>query len=138
VGLCLRASDRRRALQGLPDRSRPLRTFLAGSSTQRLLLSVMSRIESGEYVDVVTFSRRFLADDIGATSAEAEAAYRELCEAGVFERADYLPAPENADCFRVRLALLGDNESKYPRPYQIETFGPGRKDARPAAWLDER
>jgi hypothetical protein len=55
-------------------------------------------------------------------------AFRVLCEAGVLERADYLPAPENSDSFLVRVTLLGDNETKYPRPFQSEAFGPGRKD----------
>jgi hypothetical protein len=88
----------------------------------------MSGLEAGEYVDVVTLSRTFLATDLDATSAETAEAYRELCEAGVLERADYLPVPENPDCFRVRVSLLGDNETKYPRPFQPEAFGPGRKD----------
>jgi hypothetical protein len=95
---------------------------------RRLLLWIMSGLDLGEYVDVVALSRTFLASDLDATSAEASEAYRVLCEAGVLERADYLPAPENSDSFLVRVTLLGDNETKYPRPFQPEAFGPGRKD----------
>ena len=87
-------------------------------TVQRLLLWIMGRLEGGEFVDAVTLSRRLLASDIDATSAETSEAYRALCEAGVLERADYLPSPGNPDCFRVRVALLGDNESKYPREFQ--------------------
>jgi hypothetical protein len=103
---------------------------------RRLLLWIMTHLEGGEYVDVITLSRTFLATDIAATSAETTDAYRTLCEAGVLERADYLPAPENPDCFRVRVALLGDNETKYPRPYQPEVFGPSRKDGWRPAWRE--
>ena len=53
----------------------------------------MGRLEAGDYVDVVSLSRRFLANDINATSADTTEAYRALCEAGVLERVDYLPAP---------------------------------------------
>jgi hypothetical protein len=106
----------------------------AQKATQRLLLWIMARLEGAEYVDVIALSRSLLADDIGATSAETEAAYRALWEAGVIEPVDYLPAPENPDCFLVRVALLGDNETKYPKPYQSETFGPGLKDGRQPAW----
>ena len=102
----------------------------------RLLLWIMGRLEGGEFVDAVTLSRRLLASDIDATSAETSEAYRALCEAGVLERADYLPSPENPDCFRVRVALLGDNESKYPREFQPETFGPGRKDGWRPTWQE--
>jgi hypothetical protein len=105
-------------------------------AARRLLLWIMTHMEGGEYVDVVTLSRTFLANDIDATSAETSEAYRTLVEAGVLERADYLPAPENADCFRVRLALLGDNETKYPRPYQPEVFGPGRRDGWRPSWRE--
>lgn len=97
-------------------------------AARRLLLWIMTHLQASEYVDVATLSRAFLANDIDATSAETAEAYRSLCEAGVLERADCLPAPENPDCFHVRVALLGDNETKYPRPYQPEVFGPGRKD----------
>jgi hypothetical protein len=103
-------------------------------AARRLLLWIMGRLEAADYVDVVTLSRTFLATDIAATGAETTEAYRALCEAGVLERADYLPAPENPDCFRVRVALLGDNETKYPRPSQPEVFGPGRKDGWRRAW----
>jgi hypothetical protein len=51
----------------------------------------MCRLEAADYVDVVTLSRTFLAADIAATSAETTEAYLALCEAGVLERADYLP-----------------------------------------------
>jgi hypothetical protein len=98
------------------------------SATRRLLLWIMSMLEGSEYVDIVTLSRRFLANDIGATRAETEEAYRTLCESGILELADYVPAPENADCFCVRLTTLGDNESKYPRLYVPQDFGPGRRD----------
>jgi hypothetical protein len=91
---------------------------------RRLLLWIMSGLDLGEYVDVVALSRTFLASDLDATSAEASEAYRVLCEAGVLERADYLPAPENSDSFLVRVTLLGNNETKYPRPFQPEAFGP--------------
>ncbi len=101
-----------------------------------LLLWIMGRLEGGEFVDVITLSRKLLASDIDATSAETGEAYRALCEAGVLERADYLPSPGNPDCFRVRVALLGDNESKYPREFQPETFGPGRKDGWRPTWQE--
>jgi hypothetical protein len=101
-----------------------------------LLLWIMARLDGGELVDVITLSRSLLATDIDATSAEAGEAYRALCEAGVLERADYLPPPENPDCFRVRIALLGDNETKYPREYHPETFGPGRKDGWRPSWRE--
>jgi hypothetical protein len=94
------------------------------SATQRLLLWMMSMLEGSEYVDIVVLSRRFLATDIGATCAETEDAYRTLCESGILELADYVPAPGNPDCFCVRLTTLGDNESKYPRPYVRQDFGP--------------
>jgi hypothetical protein len=77
-----------------------------------------------------------LPNDIGASSAETEAAFRTLWEAGVIEPVDYLPAPENRDSFRVRLALLGDNETKYPPPYQPQNFGPGRRDGLQASGLE--
>jgi hypothetical protein len=105
-------------------------------TTRRLLLWIMVRLEGAEYVDVVTLSRRFLANDIAATSAETAEAYQTLCAAGVLERVDYLPEPENPDSFRVRLALLGDNETKYPRAYQPEIFAPGRKDGVRSSWED--
>jgi hypothetical protein len=105
-------------------------------STRRLVLWIMARLDGGEYVDVITLSRSLLATEIDATSAEAGEAYRTLCEAGVLERADYLPPPENPDCFRVRVALLGDNETKYPREYHPETFGPGRKDGWRPSWRE--
>jgi hypothetical protein len=105
-------------------------------ATQQLLLWLMTRLEGAEYVDVVTLSRKFLPNDIGASSAETEAAFRTLWEAGVIEPVDYLPAPENRDCFRVRLALLGDNETKYPPPYEPHNFGPGRKDGLEASGLE--
>jgi hypothetical protein len=107
-----------------------------GDAPRRLLLWIMTHLEGGEYVDVITLSRTFLATDIAATSAETTEAYRALCEAGVLERVDYLPPPENPDCFQVRVALLGDNETKYPRPYQPEVFGPGRKDGWRPAWRE--
>jgi hypothetical protein len=47
-------------------------------ATQQLLLWMMARLEGAEYVDVVTLSRTFLANDIGATAAETEAAFRAL------------------------------------------------------------
>jgi hypothetical protein len=40
------------------------------------------------------------------------------------------------DCFRVRVALLGDNQSKYPREFQAEAFGPGRKDGWRPTWQE--
>ena len=105
-------------------------------TAQRLLLWIMGRLEGSEFVDVITLSRRLLATDIDATSEETGEAYRALCEAGVLERADYLPPPGNPDCFRVRVALLGDNESKYPREFQAEAFGPGRKDGWRPTWQE--
>jgi len=108
----------------------------ATPTAQRLLLWIMGRLEGGEFVDVITLSRWLLASDIDATSAETDEAYRALCEAGVLERADYLPPPGNPECFRVRVALLGDNESKYPREFQPETFGPGRKDGWRPSWQE--
>ena len=62
-------------------------------TAQRLLLWIMGRLEGREFVDVITLSRKLLASDIDATSAETGEAYRALCEAGVLERADYLPSP---------------------------------------------
>ncbi|HKO48950.1 MAG TPA: hypothetical protein VJV79_14560 [Polyangiaceae bacterium] len=105
-------------------------------TAQRLLLWIMGRLEGGEFVDIVTLSRKLLASDIDATSAETGEAYRALSEAGVLERADYLPSPGNPDCFRARVALLGDNESKYPREFQAEAFGPGRKDGWHPSWQE--
>ncbi len=105
-------------------------------TAQRLLLWIMGRLDGGEFVDAVSLSRRLLASDIDATSAETSEAYRTLCEAGVLAQADYLPSPGNPDCFRVRVALLGDNESKYPREFQTETFGPGRKDGWRPSWQE--
>jgi hypothetical protein len=106
----------------------------ATGATQRLLLWIMARLEGSEFVDIVTLSRRLLSTDIDATREETEEAYRTLCESGVLELADYVPAPANPDCFRVRLTTLGDNESKYPRAYVPQEFGSGRKDRdRPSA-----
>lgn len=98
--------------------------------TQQLLLWMMGQLEGGDYVDVVTLSRKFLADDIGATAADTEAAFRALWEAGVIEPVDYLPRPPNSDCFNIRVALLGDNETKYPPAYEPQNFGPSLKDGR--------
>lgn len=81
-------------------------------------------------------SRTFLADDIGATAAETETAFRTLWEAGVIEPVDYLPVPARADSFHVRVALLGDNGTKYPVPYVPQSFRPGRKDGRQPAWAE--
>jgi len=97
----------------------------------RLLLWIMGRLEGGEFVDVITLLRKLLASDIDATSAETGEAYRALCDAGVLERADYLPSPGNPDCFRVRVALLGDNESKYPGDSRQTRSGRGERTVAP-------
>jgi len=96
----------------------------------------MGRLEGAEFVDVITLSRKLLASDIDATSAETGEAYRALCEAGVLERADYLPPPGNSDCFRVRVVLLGDNDSKYPREFQTEAVRAGTKGRLAPTWQE--
>lgn len=67
------------------------------------------------------FPRGHQADE---ASAETTEAYRTLCEPGVLERADYLPPLENSDCFRVRVALLGDNETRYRVPTSPKSPAP--------------
>ncbi len=94
----------------------------------------MSRLDGAEHADVVALSRNLLADDIAATAAETEDAYRTLCEKAVIEPVEYLPTPENPDYFLVRLAVLGDNETKCPRPYKPESFGPSLREGRPLTW----
>ncbi|MBL9027452.1 MAG: hypothetical protein JNL21_34995 [Myxococcales bacterium] len=123
-------------LQLVASCTRWLRRRELSSATRELMLWIMAQLELAEYVDVVTLSRTFLADDIGATAAETETAFRTLWEAGVIEPVDYLPVPARADSFHVRVALLGDNGTKYPVPYVPQSFRPGRKDGRQPAWAE--
>jgi len=55
----------------------------------------------------------------------------------VLEPVDYLPVPERADSFNIiRVALLVDNETKYPVPYVPQNYRPGRKDGVKPAWAE--
>lgn len=86
-------------------------------ATKRLLLKIMSSLCGGEYVDTVTVNRYYLPVDIKESAEDTEDAFRALWEAGVIEPVDYLPAPENPDAMLLRIAMLGNNETKYPQPY---------------------
>ena len=93
------------------------RDAVASRATKKLLLKLMSGLCSGEYVDMVTVNRYYLPVDINESPEETEDAFRALWEAGIIEPVDYLPAPENPEAMLLRVAMLGNNETKYPQPY---------------------
>ena len=87
-----------------------------------LLLWLLHEIQLSPYADVAAVSKRFLPGDIGVSSDDALAAYRELYDKSFIERVDALPNLRE-DALALRIVVSHLNESKHKPPFRDETFG---------------
>lgn len=87
-----------------------------------LLLWLLHEIQASPYADVAAVSKRFLPGDIGVSSDDALAAYRELYDKGFVERVDGIPNLR-ADALALRIVVPYMNESKHKPSFRDERFG---------------
>ncbi len=114
---------------------------LTRDETRNVIISndVMRALEEGRSPILITGRKEHLTTSFDASNASRDTLWYYKWHGGESRSrhasaARRHPVGRAADCFRVRVAFLGDNESEYPREFQPETFGPGRKDGWRPTW----